>query len=340
MLNNFETARVSVIIPTFNCDRYITQAIDSVLNQTYPDYEIIVIDDGSTDNTRQVLQPYLEQIRYIYQENQGVSVARNRGIESATGELVAFLDSDDLFLPDKLAHQVAVFDEFPELGIVHSGWRRVNQEGNTIKDEEPWHKIPKLDLEAWLRWKPIGTMGTLMFRRHWLLEAGGFQPGLGHAEDVDLLLRLALRGCQAHWLREVTICYRQHDRNTMRDGLSQARSINKVLDKFFTQPELPFEIRLLEKQVRYNTLVWSSWYLYFTGFTGEMVKYLQKSWEYSPYLPVETAINWVESFANFSKNLGEDLDADKLARTAEWQELMRWALANPCGGNIANSVGE
>lgn len=326
MLNHAENVKVSVIIPTFNCDRYITQAIDSVLTQTYPDYEIIVIDDGSTDKTHQVLEPYLEKIRYIYQDNQGVSVARNRGIESAQGELVAFLDSDDLFLPEKLAHQVAIFDEAPELGIVHSGWRRVNQDADTIKDEEPWHSIPKLDLETWLRWKPIGTMGTLMFRRHWLLEAGGFQAGLGHAEDVDLLLRLALRGCQADWLREVTICYRQHDRNTMRDGLSQARSINKVLDKFFAQTELPFGVRLLEKQVRYNTFVWSSWYLYFTGFPREMVEYLQKSWEYSPYLPVETAIHWVESFANFSQNMGEDLDVDKLARTFEWQELMQWAI--------------
>ena len=335
MLNNAEKAKVSVIIPTFNCDRYIAQAIDSVFAQTYRDYEIVVINDGSTDNTRQVLQPYLNKIQYIYQDNQGVSAARNRGIEAATGELVAFLDADDLFLPDKLAAQVAVFDEFPELGIVHSGWRRVNQEGNAIKDEEPWHKIPKLDLEAWLRWKPIGTMGTLMFRRPWLLEVGGFQPGLGHAEDVDLLLRLALRGCQADWLRQVSICYRQHDRNTMRDGLSQARSINMVLDKFFAEPELPLGVRLLEKQVRYNTLVWSSWYLYFTGFAGEMVAYLQRSWEYSPYLPVETAINWVESFANYSENMGEDLDADKLARTPEWQELMRWALAKSCGYNIA-----
>lgn len=332
MLNTFETARVSVIIPTFNCDRYLTQAIDSVLAQTYRDYEIIVIDDGSTDNTRQVLQPYLSRIEYIYQENQGVSVARNRGIESARGEIIAFLDADDLFLPDKLASQVAIFDKSPEVGIVHSGWRRVNQEGDTIKDEEPWHNIPKLDLEAWLRWKPIGTMGTLMFRRRWLLEAGGFQRGLGHAEDVDLLLRLALGGCQADWLRQVTICYRQHDRNTMRDGLSQARSINQVLDKFFARQELPFGVRLLEKQVRYNTFVWSSWYLYFTGFAREMVEYLQKSWEYSPYLPVETAINWVESFATFSENMGEDLDADKLARTAEWQELMRWAIARSVGG--------
>ncbi len=322
------TPRVSVIIPVYNCERYISQAIESILAQTYQSYEIIVIDDGSTDNTRLVLQPYIETIHYVYQENQGVSVARNHGIDLARGELIAFLDADDFFLPDKLTAQVGVFDAQPNLGIVHSGWRRVNQEGETIKDETPWNYVPKLDLEGWLRWKPIGTMGTLMFRRHWLKQVGSFQSGLGQAEDVDLTLRLALRGCEAEWLRQSTVCYRQHDRNTMRDGVSQARSINGVLDKFFASESLPLGIRLLEKQVRYNTLVWSSWYLYYTGFYSEMVEYLQKSWQYTPFLPVGTVINWIESFTGFSENMGDDLDADKLAKTDEWQQLMGWVISN------------
>ena len=324
------TPRVSVIMPVYNCDRYISQAIESILAQTYQSYEIIVIDDGSTDNTRLALQPYIdiEAIRYVYQENQGVSAARNHGINLARGELIAFLDADDFFLPDKLTAQVGVFDAQPNLGIVHSGWRRVNQQGDPIKDETPWNYAPKLDLEGWLRWKPIGTMGTLMFRRHWLEEVGSFEPGLGHAEDVDLVLRLALRGCEAEWLRQSTICYRQHDRNTMRDGVSQARSINRVLDKFFASESIPLGIQLLEKQVRYNTLVWSSWYLYYTGFYSEMVEYLQKSWKYTPFLPVGTVINWIESFTGFSENIGDDLDADQLAKTDEWQKLMGWVIHN------------
>ncbi|NET46460.1 glycosyltransferase [Okeania sp. SIO2B3] len=322
------TPRVSVIIPVYNGDRYIYQAIESVLAQTYQSYEIIVIDDGSTDNTRLVLEPYVEAIRYVYQENQGVSAARNHGIDLAQGELIAFLDADDFFLSNKLTAQVGVFDAQPNLGIVHSGWRRVNQGGETIKDEKPWDYVPKLDLEGWLRWKPIGTMGTLMFRRDWLQQVGSFEAGLGHAEDVDLVLRLALQGCEADWLRESTVCYRQHDRNTMRDGVSQARSINGVLDKFFASESLPLEVQLLEKQVRYNTLVWSSWYLYYTGFYSEMVEYLQRSWKYSPFLPVGTVINWIDSFTGFSENVGDDLDADKLAKTSEWQNLMSWVISH------------
>ncbi|MFS8117396.1 MAG: glycosyltransferase family 2 protein, partial [Microcoleus sp.] len=117
--------QVSVIIPAYNGDRYIVQAVESVFAQTYTNWEIIVVDDGSTDETHQVLQPYLDKIRYIYQENRGVAAARNRGIQEAKGEFIAFLDQDDFFLPDKLAAQIALFRQQPSLGIVNSGWRLV-----------------------------------------------------------------------------------------------------------------------------------------------------------------------------------------------------------------------
>ncbi len=320
------TPRVSIVIPTYNCDRYIGQAIESVLRQTYSSYEIIVIDDGSQDKTQEILQPFAQQIQSVYQSNQGVSVARNHGIKLAQGELITFLDADDLFFPDKLAAQVAVFDRQPELGIVHSGWRRVNQQGEALMDVKPWEMVPQLDLESWLRWKPLGTMGTLMFRRDWLQQVGGFEAGLTHAEDVDLVLRLALKGCQAQWLPQPTVCYRQHDQNTMRDGISQAQSINWVLDRFFNLPDIPIEIRLVEKWVRYSTLVWSSWYLYHTNFSQEMVQYLKKSWEYTPFFPIETIINWADSFTQYSAQVGEELDADQLGQLSEWQDLVQWVI--------------
>lgn len=97
--------KISVIIPTYNRAHYVSQAIDSVLAQTFTDYEILVIDDGSIDNTKEVLQSYLDKITYIYQENKGVSAARNTGLRLARGEWIAFLDSDDIWLPEKLEVQ-------------------------------------------------------------------------------------------------------------------------------------------------------------------------------------------------------------------------------------------
>ncbi|QYO63390.1 glycosyltransferase family 2 protein [Leptolyngbya sp. 7M] len=109
--------QVSLIIPAYNGERFITKALDSILHQTYSDYEIIVVNDGSTDQTAAVLQPYRERIRYIEQANRGVAAARNRGMALAQGELIAFLDQDDVLLPDKLAVQVECFAQQPEIGI-------------------------------------------------------------------------------------------------------------------------------------------------------------------------------------------------------------------------------
>ena len=126
--------KVSVIIPTYNRQDLVQEAIDSVLNQTFRDWELIVVDDGSTDQTPSVLQErYDSRIIYIYQENQGESAARNRGLYSATGEYVAFLDSDDLWHPKKLQRQIEVFAEKPELGLVSTQAYWINYEGLLLK---------------------------------------------------------------------------------------------------------------------------------------------------------------------------------------------------------------
>ena len=318
---------ISVVIPTYNCAGYITQAIESVLSQTNCNYELLVIDDGSTDNTRQVLQPYSHVLRYVYQNNQGVCAARNRGIKLAQGEYIAFLDADDFFLPGKLAAQLAVFKTQPNLGIVHSGWRRVNFQGKTLIDVQLWESIPNLTVESWLKWKPV-LPSAMMFRRQWLEKVGGFDPQYTVAEDVDLVLRLALAGCQAQWLRQVTVCYRQREESAMTDGLPQARDLTTLVDNFFSQPNLPENILLLEKQVRYGTLVWIAWYLYHTGQSDQMIFYLQRAWRHTPYVPMATVVSWVDSFAEYAQNIGAEFDADSLGKSPEWRDLMGWVINN------------
>lgn len=317
--------RVSVVIPTYNCERYLAQAVESVLSQNDCDYELLVIDDGSTDNTRSVLEPYSDRLGYIYQENQGVAAARNHGIKLAKGEFIAFLDSDDYFLSDKLAAQVARFDAEPNLGIVHSGWVRVDTDGQNLREIKPWEYIPKLSLETWLKWKAV-LPSAMMFRRHWLELVGGFDPRFPPAEDTEIVWRLALKGCQAGWLRRVTVAYRQHQQSAMHKGLPQAKSLSAALDNFFSLPDLPEKIRLMEGKVRYDTLVWLAWYLYYTGHSTEMVNYLRQAWEYKPNLSGETMISWAEGFAQFSQQWGEKLDADSLGNMPEWRMLVTGVL--------------
>lgn len=329
MLQNIP--KVTVIIPTYNCATYISRAIDSVLNQKgcdNCDIEVLVIDDGSTDQTQKIVQKYGKNIYYIYQENRGVCRSRNRGIELAQGEFVAFLDADDWFLPGKLAAQLAIFRENPDLGIVHSGWYRVDEGGAIINPVYPWENMPQLDLEGWLIGKAV-LPSAMMFRREWLVRVGGFDGQYLVAEDVDLVWRLALAGCKAEWLKEITVCYRQREKSAMGNALNQGKYLSLVMDNFFAREDLPETARLIEREVRYDTLVWVAWYLYHTGQPEEMAKYLRLAWGYSIESPIATLVYWMNSFSHCSKNWGSCLDAESLAQSPQWQEIVNFVLKKP-----------
>jgi glycosyltransferase involved in cell wall biosynthesis len=320
--------RVSIIIPTYNYGHFIEGAIQSILNQTYTDYEIIIIDDGSTDNTREILQPYFQKVRYVYQENQGLSETRNHGIKLACGEFIIFLDADDFFLPHLLKEQIAIFDTQPSLGLVISGWRLVNERGEAISDITLWDSIPNLDLETWVLWRPMLPSAT-MFHRQWLEKVGGFKTEAFPAEDVDCVLRMVVIGCQSSWLRQIGVCYRQHERTITYNTPRQAKAFEELCDRFFARDDLPDRIRKLEKQTRYYCLVWSAWRLYHTGYVEAMLLYLQKSLTYTIYSPAETIADWIKFFVdNCAAVRGDRLDTYALTQMPGWQELVNFTLAS------------
>ena len=313
--------KVSVIIPTYNCAQYLTAAVKSVLEQTYTNYEIILVDDGSTDNTRQVLEPYWDKVNYVYQDNQGVAAARNRGLELATGELIAFLDHDDLYLPDKLALQVKCFEENPNIGMVHTGWQRINHLGEFLGDVEPWHNAPNLDLLEWLQWMPI-LLSAMMFRQPWLQKVGGLDTQFKQACDLDLIQRLALQGCQTAWVRQITVCYREHDRNDSLNTLLQAKESVEVREKFFQQPDLPAKVRRMESNCLYQTYVWIAWRLFYTGYTKEMFEHLEKSLDYTPYSGSKTIYDWINFFKTYAQEYSCDFDVYALSNSEDWKNLI------------------
>ncbi len=315
---------ISVVIPTYNCEQYIAEAVQSALNQVA--MEVIVVDDGSTDNTYQAIERLANpRLRYVHQQNQGVSAARNHGIYIARGELVAFLDADDYFLPHKLSQQKSIFAANPDLGLVQSGWQRVDDLGRSIATVALWESATELTVETWLRFKPV-LPSALMIKRDWLIRVDGFDPQLRAAEDVDLVSRLALNGCQSAWLKEIAVSYRQRSNSAMGNSLVQAQDLSKFLNKFFQQPDLPESVQLLEASVRYHTMVWAAWYLHHTGCTEEMTHCLQVAWQHSPYLPLEALIHWVESFSEFSQQWGQPLEIVELIQSSAWQQLVQWLL--------------
>lgn len=299
--------KISIIIPTYNSAAFLPQALESVFAQNYTSYEIIVVDDGSTDETQAALQPYFNRIHYIVQDNAGSAAARNTGLWQARGELIVLLDADDLLLPGKLREQAAFLQIRPNLGAVHSGWRLLNEQGNPIRDIEPWHEAPVLDLETWLRRKPV-KMGAMMFRRAWLESVGGLDPDLRQSHDVDLMLRLSLAGCQMAWMYKPTLCYRHYANSTIRrNAPKQAIYVNKVLDKFFAAPHVPAEIRQRERQTRYYSAMWLAWHLYRSGFGDESIPYLKETLALSDSSNERVVVDWHRHFLRWLAGDGLDV---------------------------------
>ena len=235
--------KVSVIIACYNGAAYLADAIQSVLDQTYEEFEIIVVDDGSTDNTPAVAGGFDDpRVRYIRQENKGRSNARNTGINASRGRYVAFLDADDLFLPHKLEVQVRYLDECPAVGLAAGGHAYVDAAGTPLHEVHPWRAHTDLGLQAWLLGCLAAIHATLV-RREWLERVGGFDETLHRAEDWDLWLRLAHAGCPRAWVEQVVCCYRMHSGQSVRDGYALRQGVFAVLDKFFARPDVPDDIR-------------------------------------------------------------------------------------------------
>ena len=297
---------VSIIIPVYNGAQYIAEALESIFQQDSASYEVIVVDDGSTDNTREVLKPYVNRIHYVYQENAGPPAARNEGIRLAQGEFIGFLDADDFFLPGSLAEQEAVFERSPEAGAVLSGRRIVKQDGSPISDIEPWKWRKRIDLKALLLSLPI-YLGSLIVRRAWIESLHGFDPHLRQAEDPDFFWRLALAGCRFAWLPKVTVAYRLHETNTSHDGRMALVYKKKLLETFFNRPDLPRNIRLLESQAWSQALLWHSWHAFFTGCTDDILPSLKELLSRQASPPEgEMILGWMEHFRNWHRDYGRD----------------------------------
>ena len=188
-------SKVSVVIPTYNRQRLVQDTIDAVLRQTFEDFELIVIDDGSTDDTRQALQDrYGARIRYEYQENQGESVARNHGIALASGEYIAFVDSDDLWHPQKLERQVELFDAVPSVGLVSTQAYWINYQGLKLR-RTPDGQGRQGNAISWgelvLDNVIAGGGSSALIRRECLERMGGFDQSIRFGEEWELWIRIA-----------------------------------------------------------------------------------------------------------------------------------------------------
>ncbi len=215
----FGMIRVSAIVPCFNTGRYVAEALDSVLRQTHAAHEIIVVDDGSTDDSAEVVAGYGERVRYVRQANQGIGAARNHGLSLVTGDWVAFLDADDLWPADSLAARAAIIEAEPVIDFVFGLTEEfLNIDGN-LGALTPARAAPVAARVA----------GAALIRKRLFDELGGFDASLTLGETIDWIARMADAGAQVRAIDHLVLRRRVHDANTVRREVASQSDYLKVL---------------------------------------------------------------------------------------------------------------
>lgn len=218
---NQSSPLVSVVIPTYNNARYVRAAIESVLAQTFTDIEVIVIDDGSEDNTEDELRPVRDRIRCIRQENQGAAAARNRGIAEANGEFIAFLDSDDLWLPEKLAGQMDTLAQHPDFPVAHTDSLVIDADAHILKPSANRKRQSRNGMvfeELFMSSISVILTSTVVIHHRCFEEIGVFDPAFPVFQDYDFFLRLSFR-YPVYFIDKPLVKYRLTPRSLTRTNL-------------------------------------------------------------------------------------------------------------------------
>lgn len=239
-------AEVSVIIPTYNYARYINQAIRSVLSQSFHDLEIIIVDDGSIDGTKDVVSTFKDsRITYIYQNNRGISSARNIGIGFSSGEYIGFLDADDLWMPEKLEIQLSLFKTKPSIGLIYTGYIVIDEAGTciAIRIAQPIEG----DLVSQLILGNIvsGSATTSLVRRACFDQVGLLDENLTSCEDWDMWLRIA-RISDFACIEQPLAKIRLHGDNLTYDPARMEDGLFSVVEKFYSDESLSTKLKLLK----------------------------------------------------------------------------------------------
>jgi glycosyltransferase involved in cell wall biosynthesis len=213
---------ISVVIPVFNGEKYLGEAIESIRQQGYVPLEVIIVDDGSTDGTARLVKHLGTDIQYIYQDNKGTAAARNTGLRAVKGDIIAFLDADDLWPDDKFALQIPRLKDDPELDIVLGRIQYVCLPGA----EEPKHRFEEPDYTL-----TNVHLGSGLFRKTIFDEVGYFDEEMRFNEDMDWFFRALEQDVSMVIIKEVTLIYRLHQDNLTRGRGNKHQGLFKTLKK-------------------------------------------------------------------------------------------------------------
>jgi glycosyltransferase involved in cell wall biosynthesis len=229
---------VSVVIPAYNAEKYLSEALQSVLAQTLLPQEIVVVDDGSTDGTAALAESFGPLVRVIRTANQRAAAGRNLGVKNTTGEWIAFLDADDVWEPSKLEKQMAELAAHPEADVCYTPYINLWQEGDTARIGAVTNMPSAADIRKSLLRKTTFIPSCAIVRRSAFLSVGGFDPTRRHAQDWDLWVRMMAAGATFIPCQEPLMRYRTHPDNMSANVMSSLDSAKDVYSKYIL-PQLP-----------------------------------------------------------------------------------------------------
>lgn len=276
---------VSIIIPAYNQGQYLGEAIQSVLDQTYQDFEIIVVDDGSVDHTRQVVGTYHDpRLAYYYQENGGLSAARNTGIKYSNSPYLLFLDADDRLYPIALELHLKNIGSKPGIGMSVGGWEYVHDQDPRFSQRvSPPASFPP---ESFLYGNPFPVHSVLV-NREWIDRCGLFDETLKACEDWDLWLRFSMAGCKIASFNEIVCIYRVHSSQMTKQPVRMRTAMLTLLDKVFRNTALPPEWKDLQDKAEAAALVKAAAREYHAGLTADAKRDLTRAVRQDPGLLAE-----------------------------------------------------
>lgn len=231
------TPTVDVIIPAYNISRHLPAALESVISQTFENWRIFLVDDGSTDNTDEVIAPFKQRLgsrlTYLKRENGGIAAARNTGIRNSAGQYIAILDGDDVWLPNRLAMSIACLEDRPEAGLSYGLITRIADDGSRLETFQGNSPLAEGKLASQIYMRTVELpCPTITFRRSCIEEVGLFDESMRAVEDRDLWLRIALRS-EIAFIPEVIALYRMSANSVSRNYDKQLQAQLRFIDKHY-----------------------------------------------------------------------------------------------------------
>lgn len=318
--------RVSIVIPFRDAAGWLPACLDSLADQEERNWELLAIDDGSKDHSAALVDEWAasqpQPVRLIRLPGLGVATARNRGWAAARAPLVAFLDADDIALPGRLQQQAARFDADPGLQHLLCGWRRLDAAGAPLHDVCPWQEGANFDLEAAFEHKAV-LPSAWMLRRSLLERHGGFDPSLRHAEDVDLLLRLAAAGERGAWLEQVLCGYRVHGLAASRQAADQAHGLLWVVNRRLAALPVGHPLLVQRRSLLFKTRAWAGWQAWHERQPELALELWRTAWGSRSGGDAHTWLHLAENVARSCERVGVQLSDEELLNDPTWQALER-----------------